>query len=82
MLIGLGRVSSRDIVFPGSWVFLLVVILLIVLVFIRVYGGGSRSGRTAHRSGRQTVHRTTRVPERGGSHGHRTASRRRPNHRP
>jgi hypothetical protein len=72
---------------PYGWVFVVVVILLIMLIFIRVYGRGDRSRRrtahrsgrrTAHRSRRRTAHRASRVPERGGNHGHRAASRRRP----
>jgi len=79
MLTAIGRVSSRDIVFPGSGVFVLVVLLLIVLIFVRVYAKGSRTGQTARRSRRQTVHRADHVPERGENHGRRTVSRRRPN---
>jgi hypothetical protein len=70
---------THDIAFPGDWVFVLAVPLLIVLIFILMYGKGDRSGRrTAHRSGR-TAHRASRMPERGGNHGHRTVSKRRPN---
>jgi len=66
--------------FAGAGVFVLVVVLLIVALFIRMYVWGGRSGRrTAHRPGRPTAHRASRVPERGGNHGHRTVSRRRPN---
>jgi hypothetical protein len=79
MLTSTGRISSHDILFPGSGVFVLVVLLLIAAIFVRVYVMGSQSGRTIRRSERQKVHRAGRVPERGGNHGRRTVSRRRPN---
>jgi hypothetical protein len=64
---------------PYDWVPLAVLILLIV-IFVWVYSGRGRSrGRTAHRSGRRTVRRASRVPGRGGNHGHQAVSRRRPN---
>ena len=65
---------------PYDWVPLAVIILLIV-IFVGVYSGGGRSrGPSAHRSGRRTVRRASRVPERGRNHhGHREASRRRSN---
>lgn len=67
--------------FTGAWVFVVVVILLIAGIFIRMYGGGKRSGRRrpAHRSEQRTAHNPSGVPERGGSHGHRAESRRRRN---
>lgn len=35
---------------PYAWIFVVVIIALIVLLFMRVYGPGDRSrGRTAHR---------------------------------
>ena len=68
---------------PDAWVFVIVFLFLIMLIFVRVYGMGDRSRRrTAHRSRRRTVHRASRVPERGGNHGHRAVSRRRPNRPP
>ena len=77
-LVSFGRVSFRST--PYDWVPLAVIILLIVLIFVRVYVLGDWfRRRAAHRSGRRTVHRASRVPERGGNHGHRTVSRRRPN---
>lgn len=76
-LVSLGRVGFRPT--PYDWVPLAVIILLIV-VFVGVYSRGGRSrGSTAHQSGRRTVRRAGRVPERGGNHGHREVSRRRPN---
>jgi hypothetical protein len=76
-LVSLGRVGFRPT--PYDWVPLAVIILLIV-IFVLVYSGGGRSrGPDAHRFGRRTVRRASRAPERGGSHGHREASRRRPN---
>lgn len=64
---------------PYDWVPLAVIILLIV-IFVGVYSRGGRSrGPDAHRFRRRTVRRASRVPERGGNHGHREASRRRPN---
>ena len=66
--------------FPGAGVVVVIVILLIVLIFIRMYVWGDRSRRlTGHRSGRSTAHRAKSGPERGGNHGHRAVSRRRPN---
>lgn len=66
--------------FPGAWLVLFVVILLIALIFTRVYGGGDQSRRlTGHHSRQRTARRASRVPERSGNHGHRAVSRRRPN---
>jgi len=63
---------------PYDWVPLAVIILLIV-VFVGVYSRGGRSRRsTAHRFGRRAVRRASRMPERGGNHGQREVSRRRP----
>lgn len=75
-LSALGRVGFRPT--PYDWVPLAVIILLIVVIFVRVYGGGGRSaGQTAHRSGRRTRLRAGRAPE-PGNHGHQPASKRRP----
>ena len=65
---------------PYGWEFVVVVILLILLFYVRVYGprNGSRQ-KTGHRSGRRTARRASRVPERGGSHGHTAVFRRRSN---
>ena len=81
MLPGAAVLRTTPTNFPGAWVFVVGVILLIVLIFLRMYGGRARSGRrrTAHRSGRQTAHSASREPERGGDHEHRAVSRRRPN---
>jgi hypothetical protein len=63
-----------------AWVFVVVVLFLIALIFVRVYVLGDWfRRRAAHRSGQRAVHRVSHVPERGGSHGHRAGSRRRPN---
>jgi hypothetical protein len=77
---------------PYAWVFVIVVLLLIALIFVRVYvlGDWSRrraahrpgrrtahpSGRTAHRTQR-TVRRASHGPGRGGGHGHQPAPKRR-----
>jgi len=37
-----GRLARSFPGFPGAWLFLLVVILLIVLIFTRMYGGKGR----------------------------------------
>ena len=67
---------------PYGWEFVVVVILLILLFYMRVYGprNGSRQ-KTGHRSGRRTARRASRVPERDGNQGHSAVSRRQP-HRP
>jgi len=73
MLPGVAVLRTTPTNFPGAWVFVVGVILLIVLIFLRMYGGRGRPG------GRQTAHSASREPERGGNHGHRAVSRRRPN---
>jgi hypothetical protein len=74
---------THDISFPGDGWFVVGVLVLIVLIFIRMYAWGDQSGRrTAHGYKRRNAHRAGRLPERGGDHGHRTASRRRPNRAP
>jgi hypothetical protein len=63
-----------------AWVFVVVVLFLIALIFVRVYVLGDWfARRAAHRAGQRTVHHVSHPPERGGSHGHRAGSRRRPN---
>jgi hypothetical protein len=63
---------------PYAWVFVVVVLFLIALIFVRMYVLGDWfRRRAAHRSGQRTVRRVSRVPEPGGSHGHRAATRRR-----
>jgi hypothetical protein len=37
MMTGVAVVSTRTFVFPGAWVFVFGVILLIVLIFVRMY---------------------------------------------
>ena len=69
-----GRLPRSFPGFPGAWLFVFIIILLIALIFTRVYAGGDRSGRvTGHRSRRRTAHRAGRGPERGGNHGHRNS---------
>jgi hypothetical protein len=67
---------------PYGWEFVVAVILLILLFYIRVHRprNGSRQ-KTGHRSGRRTARHASSVPERGGNHGHSAVSRRQP-HRP
>jgi hypothetical protein len=71
--------------FTGAWEFVAGVLVLIVLIFIGVYGRGDRSRRrtahrTAHRAGRRAAGSASRGPGPGGRHGHRAVpSRRRPN---
>jgi hypothetical protein len=79
-LVSLGRWSFRST--PYDWVPLAVIMLLIVLIFVRVYVLGAWfQRRAAHRSGQRATHRANRVTERGGNRGHRAASKRRPNRR-
>ncbi len=77
---------GRD--FAGAWEFVVVVLVVIVLIFVRMYVLGDwfrrraahrATHRNAHPSGQRTAHSTRRVPERNGNHGHRAASRKRPN---
>jgi len=67
---------------PYGWEFVVVVILLILLFYMRVYGprNGSRQ-KNGHGSGRRTARRASRVPERNENQGHSAVSRRQP-HRP
>jgi hypothetical protein len=47
--------------FPGAIEFVIAVLVIIVVIFVRVYGPRRRSGpRTTHRSSHQTVRRTVR----------------------
>ena len=67
---------------PYGWEFVVVVILLILLFYIRVHRPRNGSWqKTGHRSGRRTARHASSVPERGGNHGHSAVSRRQP-HRP
>jgi hypothetical protein len=64
--------------FPGAAAFVLVVLVLIVVIFIRVYGGNQHRGPTGHhsrrrtprKSGRQAAHDARHRPDRGEHHGH------------
>ena len=59
MLTGIAVMPAMPRYMPYGWVFVLAVIALILLVFIRVYVIGGRSRRrTAHRSRRRTGHRS------------------------
>jgi hypothetical protein len=80
MLTGVAILVHGPRYLPYAWVFVLVVVLAIVLIFIRMYGGGRSSRQAGHQS-REAVHRADGESERGESHGHRPRSRRRP-HRP
>lgn len=72
MMTGVALIPTGPRYIPYGWVFVVVVIVLIALIFIRVYGRGAQSRR-------RTAHRASHRPERGGNHGHRAVSRRRPN---
>jgi hypothetical protein len=80
MMTGLAYMPHLPRYVPYAWVFVLVVLVLIALIFVRVYVLGDWfKRRAAHRSGQRAVHHVSHAPERGGSHGHRAGSRRRPN---
>jgi uncharacterized membrane protein YqiK len=84
MMTGLAYMPHLPRYVPYAWVFVVVVVFLILLIFVRMYVLGDwfrrrAAHRAAHRSGQPTVHRANRVPQQGGSHGHRAGSRRRPN---
>lgn len=73
--------------FAGAGAFVLVVLALIVLIFIRVYGGGNQPRgptghhsrrRTARKSGRQAAHHAGHPPDRGEAHSHRPESNNQP----
>jgi hypothetical protein len=71
--------------FPGAGAFVIIVLAVIVLIFLRVYVWGGRSkGPSGHRSRRRTEHRdTSHQPERhDGNHGHQAGSRQRPSQPP
>jgi len=80
MLTGVALIPQTSHSFGvGGLVFVFGIVFVIVLGLVLMYGrGGQSRRRTAHGSGRQTAHRASRVPERGGNRGHRTVSRRRP----
>src|SRR4029077_15887136 len=50
---------------PFGWEFVVVVILLILLFYERVYGARNRSRQTGHRSGRRTARDAGREQESG-----------------
>jgi hypothetical protein len=49
--------------FPGAWEFVVAVLLIIVVIFVRMYGP-----RRHRQSGQQTTHRTTRRTLRRSTH--------------
>jgi hypothetical protein len=63
---------------PYAWIFVVVVLACIALIFLRVYVLGDWfARRAARRSGGHSARRVSRVQAHGGSHGHRTAAKRR-----
>lgn len=58
MLTGIAVMPAMPRYMPYGWVFVVAVIALILLVFLRVYVLGDRSRRIAHRSRRRTGHRS------------------------
>ena len=59
MLTGIAVMPAMPRYMPYGWVFVVAVIALILLVFIRVYVMGGRSRRRiSHRSRRRTGHRS------------------------
>jgi uncharacterized membrane protein len=59
MLTGVAVMPTMPRYMPYGWVFVVAVIALIVLIFIRVYVIGGRSRRRiAHRSRRRAGHRS------------------------
>jgi hypothetical protein len=88
MLTGIAILVHGPRYMPYGWVFVIVVVFLIALIFVRVYGRGGRSARvTGHRSGRRnghrsvqgTAHHASHPTEQGGDHGHQEVSKRRSN---
>jgi hypothetical protein len=76
--------------FPGAVEFVIVVLVIILAIFFRMYGPRRRSGpptehrttrrtvrRSAHRSRRPTTHDAGHEPGRGASDGRRSSSKRR-----
>ena len=81
MMTGLAYIPHLARHVPYAWVFVVVVLFLIALIFVRVYvlGDWFRQ-RAAHRSGQRAVHHhVSQVPKQGGRHGHRAGTKRRPN---
>ena len=59
MLTGVAVMPTMPRYLPYGWVFVIVVVALILLIFIRVYVIGDRSRwRIAHRSRRRAGHRS------------------------
>ncbi len=84
LMTGLAYMPHLPRYVPYAWIFVFVVLLLIALIFIRMYVLGDWFRRRAlhkaeHQSRHRTAHPASHMPERGGSHGHRAGSRRRPN---
>jgi hypothetical protein len=54
MLTGIAILPTHSMTFTGDWVFVYGVLVLIAVIFIRMYVWGPRSRRgAAHRSGRK-----------------------------
>jgi hypothetical protein len=59
MLTGVAVMPAMPRYLPYGWVFVVAVIAIILLIFIRMYVIGDRSGRRiAHRSRRRAGHRS------------------------
>jgi VIT1/CCC1 family predicted Fe2+/Mn2+ transporter len=59
MLTGVAVMPAMPRYLPYGWVFVVAVIAIILLIFIRMYVTGDRSGRRiAHRSRRRAGHRS------------------------
>ena len=58
MLTGVAVMPTMPRYMPYGWVFVVAVIALILLIFIRVYVIGDRSRRMAQRSRRRAGHRS------------------------
>jgi hypothetical protein len=55
------RIEGPSHNFAGAWEFVVAVLLIIVVIFIRVYGPRRRSGpRSSHRKPRKPVRKTGR----------------------
>jgi hypothetical protein len=56
--------------FPGAVEFVIAVLVIILAIFLRMYGPRRRSGpRTEHRTTRRTIRRSTHRPGRSTTHG-------------
>jgi hypothetical protein len=73
--------------FAGAGAFVLAVLVIIAVIFIRVYGGGNQARgptghhsrrRAPHKSGRQAAHQARHPQHQGENHEHRPESGHRP----